>query len=75
MSFLNKKTMNEAALIKIQSKVIGLDRNLHESINELINGKSLLSDEHLTVIIESTERELSIYNHILKLIINNQNVN
>ena len=67
--------MNEAALIKIQSIVIGLDRKLHESINQLINGKSLLSDEHLTIIIESTERELNIYNHILKLIIYNQNVN
>jgi hypothetical protein len=67
--------MNEAALIKIQSKIIGLDRNLHTYVNDLINGKSLLSDEHLTIMIESTERELSIYNHILKLIINNQNVN
>ena len=38
--------MNEQALIKIQSKVIGLDRELHKLINELINGQSLLSDEH-----------------------------
>ena len=67
--------MNEQALIKIQSKVIGLDRELHKLINELINGQSLLSDEHLTIMIESTERELNIYNHILKLIIYNQNVN
>lgn len=67
--------MNEAALIKIQSKVIGLDRELHKLINELINGQSLLSDEHLTIMINSTERELNVYNHILKLIINNQNVN
>ena len=67
--------MNEQALIKIQSKVIGLDRELHKLINELINGQSLLSDEHLTIKIESTERELSIYNHILKLLIYNQNVN
>jgi hypothetical protein len=67
--------MNEQALIKIQSKVIGLDRELHKLINELINGQSLLSDEHLTIMIESTERELNVYNHILKLIINNQNVN
>ena len=67
--------MNEQALIKIQSKVIGLDRELHKLINELINGQSLLSDEHLTIIINSTERELNVYNHILKLIINNQNVN
>ena len=67
--------MNEAALIKIQSKVMGLDRELHKLINELINGQSLLSDEHLTIMINSTERELNVYNHILKLIINNQNVN
>jgi len=67
--------MNELALIKIQSKVMGLDRELHQAVNDLISGKSLISDEHLIVIINSTERELSIYNHILKLIINNQNVN
>ena len=67
--------MNEQALIKIQSKVKGLDRELHKLINELINGQSLLSDEHLTIMINSTERELNVYNHILKLIINNQNVN
>ena len=67
--------MNELALIKIQSKVIGLDRELHKLINELINGKSLLSYEHLTIMINSTERELSIYNDILKLIINNWNEN
>jgi hypothetical protein len=67
--------MNELALIKIQSKVMGLDRELNQAVNNLISGKSLISDEHLTVIINSTERELSVYNHILKLIINNQNVN
>ena len=67
--------MNEQALIKIQSKVMGLDRELHKLINELINEQSLLSDEHLTIMINSTERELNVYNHILKLIINNQNVN
>ena len=67
--------MNEAALIKIQSKVMGLDRELHKLINELINGQSLLSDEHLTIMINSTERELNVYNHILKLLIYNQNVN
>jgi len=54
---------------------MGLDRELHKLINELINGKSLLSDEHLTIMINSTERELSIYNDILKLIINNWNEN
>ena len=67
--------MNEQALIKIQSKVKGLDRELHKLINELINGQSLLSDEHLTIMINSTERELNVYNHILKLLIYNQNVN
>jgi hypothetical protein len=67
--------MNELALIKIQSKVMTLDRELHKAVNYLISGKSLISDEHLTVIINSTERELSVYNYILKLIINNQEVN
>jgi hypothetical protein len=67
--------MNELALIKIQSKVKGLDKELHKLINDLINGKSLLSDEHLTIMINSTERELSVYDHILKLLINNQEIN
>ena len=67
--------MNELALIKIQSKVKGLDRELNKLINELINGQSLLSDEHLTIMINSTVRELNVYNHILKLLINNQKVN
>jgi len=67
--------INELALIKIQSKVIGLDRELHKYVKELINGQSILTDEHLTIIINSTERELSIYNHILALLINNQNFN
>jgi len=67
--------MNEAALIKIQSKVIGLDRHLHECIKDLLKGNGLISDEHLTIMINSIERELAIYNHILKLLIYNQNVN
>ena len=67
--------MNEQALIKIQSKVKALDRELHKLINDLINGKSLISDEHLTIMINSTERELRVYDHILKLLINNQEIN
>lgn len=67
--------MREDALIKIQSKVYGLDRELRRYINSLINGQSNISDEHLTVMINSTEKELSIYNYILKLIINDGNKN
>ena len=67
--------MREDALIKIQSKVINLDRELHNYVTSLINGQSNISDEHLTVMINSTERELSIYNYILKLIINDGNKN
>ncbi len=67
--------MNEAALIKIQSKIIGLDRHLHTLVKELISNDSITSDEHLTIMINSTERELAIYNHILNLLINNQQVN
>ena len=67
--------MREDALIKIQSKVINLDRELHNYVTSLINGQSNISDEHLTVMINSTERELTIYNYILKLIINDGNKN
>jgi hypothetical protein len=67
--------MNEEALIKIQSKVIGLDRELHKYVKELIDGQSRHTDEQLTITINSTEKELSIYNYILKLIINDGNKN
>ena len=67
--------MREDALIKIQSKVINLDRELHNYVTSLINGQSNISDDHLTVMINSTEKELSIYNYILKLIINDGNKN
>ena len=67
--------MREDALIKIQSKVINLDRELHNYVTSLINGQSNISDDHLTVMINSTEKELNIYNYILKLIINDGNKN
>lgn len=67
--------MNEQALIKIQSKVIGLDRELEKYIKALLSGDSLTSDEHLVVMIDRTENELQVYNHILRLLILNQNVN
>jgi hypothetical protein len=67
--------MNEAALIKIQAKVQVIDRELLYYIADLIDGRSLLSDEHLTILIESTERELKIYEYILTLIIANSNKN
>ena len=67
--------MNELALVKIQSKVIGLDRELKQYVEELMTGKTILSDEQLGKMINSTTRELSIYNYILKLILLNSNVN
>ena len=67
--------MKEAALIKIQAIAIGLDRKLLYNIADLVDGRSLLSDEHLTILIESTERELSIYEYILRLIIADTNQN
>ena len=67
--------MNNQALIKIQSKVIGLDRELLEYVRDLISGDSITSEEHLKIMIDRTENELQVYNHILKLLINNQNVN
>jgi hypothetical protein len=67
--------MNEQALIKIQSKIIGLDRELKQYVDELITGKTELNDSQLTSMINSTTRELSVYDYILKLIINNQKLN
>ena len=67
--------MNEAAYFIIQSKVQGLDRELFQYINELMSGQSLTSDDHLKIMIDSTERELATYDYILKLIINNGNNN
>jgi len=67
--------MYEQALIKIQSKIIGLDRELKQYVDELITGKTELNDSQLTSMINSTTRELSVYNYILKLIIADNNLN
>jgi hypothetical protein len=67
--------MNEAALIKIQCKIMGLDRELKQYVNELMTGKTELNDSQLESMINSTTRELSVYDYILKLIINNQKLN
>jgi hypothetical protein len=70
-----KTNMNEAAFIKIQAKVIGLDNSLFNCINDLIDGSSILSDDQLTIVIESTEREIKIYEYILSLVIADTNKN
>jgi hypothetical protein len=67
--------MNELALVKIQSKIMGLDRELKQYIDELMSGQGLLNEDQLGKMINSTTRELSIYNYILKLIIINGNNN
>jgi hypothetical protein len=67
--------MNEQSLIKIQSKIIGLDRELKQYVNELISGQTDLNDDQLTAMINSTTREISIYDYILKLIIKDGNNN
>lgn len=67
--------MNELALVKIQSKIMGLDRELKEYVEDLLSGQGLLNDDQLGKMINSTTRELSIYNYILKLIIVNGNNN
>ena len=67
--------MNELALVKIQSKIMGLDRELKQYVDELITGKTDLNDDQLTSMINSTTRELSLYNYILKLILLDSNLN
>jgi hypothetical protein len=67
--------MKENALIKIQSKIIGLDRDLFKYVTELIQGDSDLTDDLLKIVIESTERELRLYEYILRLIIKDSRTN
>jgi hypothetical protein len=67
--------MNEAAYFTIQSKVQVLDRELFKYIGELMSGQSLTSDDHLKIMIDSTEREIRMYEYIFKLIINDTNKN
>lgn len=54
---------------------MGLDRELKQYVDELLSGQGLLNDDQLTKMINSTTRELSIYNYILKLIVINSNSN
>jgi hypothetical protein len=67
--------MNERALIKIQSKIIGLDRELKQYVNELISGQTDLNEDQLTSMVNSTTREMALYDYILKLIIKDGNNN
>ena len=67
--------MNEAALMKMQSKVMVLDNELLKYVNNLLFSDSDLSDDQLKIVIESKERELKIYNYIIRLLITNQNRN
>ena len=67
--------MNEAALMKMQSKVMILDNELLKYVNNLLFSDSDLSDDQLKIVIESKERELKIYNYIIRLLITNQNRN
>ena len=67
--------MNEQALVKIQSIIMGLDRELKQYVDELLSGQGLLNEGQLSKMINSTTRELSVYNYILKLIIINGNNN
>ncbi len=67
--------MNESAHLTIQCRIQHLDRELYKYVNELISGQSLISDEHLKIIIDSTEREIRMYEYIFKLIVNDTNKN
>jgi len=67
--------MNELALIKVQSIILGLDRELKGYVDELISGKTLLNEDQLSKMINSTTREMSVYNYILKLILLDSNPN
>jgi hypothetical protein len=58
--------MKEAALIKIQAiAIVDLEVVITQ---DPVDGMSLLSDEHLTIS-QNQQRELGIYEYILRLII------
>jgi len=59
--------MNEAATIKIFSKIQTLERELQWVYHEYFNG--ILTDDQFMSIIDSTERDIQIHYYIYNLII------
>ena len=50
-------------------------KELKQYVDELLTGKTDLNEDQLASMINSTTREMSVYNYILKLIVCNSNVN
>lgn len=63
--------IKERAYIKVRSKINALNREEKDYIYQITRGKSDLDDETLYRMIDSTTRELKVWEYILTLI-NNQ---
>lgn len=62
--------INEKAYWKAKSKIDGLQRESVNYATLIVTGKTDISEEHLIKCLESTDRELEVWQYILKLIKN-----
>jgi len=65
--------MNEAATIKIFSKIQALERDLQWVYSEYFNEQ--LNEDQFLAMIDSTERDIQIHYYIYNLIINDARQN
>jgi hypothetical protein len=65
--------MNEAATIKIYSKIQSLERDLQWVYSEYFNEQ--LNEDQFLAMIDSTERDIHIHYYIYNLIINDARQN
>jgi hypothetical protein len=65
--------MNEAATIKIYSKIQSLERDLQWVYSEYFNEQ--LNEDQFLAMIDSTERDIQIHYYIYNLIINDARQN
>ena len=62
--------VKDKAYWKATSKISGLQRESVNYATLIVTGKTDISEEHLIKCLESTDRELEVWQYILKLIKN-----
>lgn len=62
--------MKQTAMIKAMVKIASLERESEENANLIIKGTKELNDEQLHAIQKSTDKEILVWQYILKLIQN-----
>jgi hypothetical protein len=66
--------INKKAYWKAASKITGLQRESFGYSTLIVTGKTDISEEHLIKCLESTDRELEVWQYILKLIKNDSTI-